>query len=182
MTNREKIFDQLIAFNGTHKITLKCPKIPMRYDQPPSRLSILDHDWFTRDFIRQFYINTNRVAKFEMLLLPEDRDINGNFIGLHYHGVVKSNNIAKFHKVAWKKYRNVLETLRSKYKGKIYFPNHNLVWFEKLDRHMDMTDRNQYENYILKHFIDTDYLVNSMDFLVKKPKKLTQSISMEVLM
>ena len=159
-TTKKEILDRLIEFNGEIQMTLKSPKLTPLF-------SVKDVDFFETEILRQFYINTRRVVDFEMLAYPEDRDKNNNFVPLHYHAVVKTNNYRKFIKVAPKKYRQVLIS-KLRYRPLFALPT-KPIWFADINRELELTNPYRYEEYILKHYDYSTRLVDSKNFQQVSP-------------
>ena len=157
---KQNIFDKLKQFDATHLITFKLPRCDYRF-------SLKDTDEYETEVLRQFCINMSRVVQFEMLAYPEDKDANGNFVGLHYHAVVKTKNDGKFFKVAPRKYKSVLSYYPKKYLAAI-LPKEPF-YYDIIDREKELTAPHQYEEYILKNYEYSTRLVDSKEFQQVSP-------------
>ena len=157
---KQNILDKFIDFDATHLITFKLPRCDYRF-------SLKDTDEFETEVLRQFYINMKRVVDFEFLAYPEDKDANGNFVGLHYHAVVKTKNDGKFFKIAPRKYKNVLSFYTNKYRG-TNMPKEPF-YYDIIDREKELTATHQYEEYILKNYQYSTRLVDTKLFQQVSP-------------
>ncbi|MDC0431636.1 hypothetical protein OAL97_03910 [Paracoccaceae bacterium] len=157
---KQDIFEKLKMFNATHKVTFKLPRCNYRF-------SLKDTDEFETEVLRQFCINMGRVVQFEMLAYPEDKDANENFVGLHYHAVVKTKNDGKFFTVAPRKYKSALTYYPKRYL-EVSLPK-DPFYYDIIDREKELTATHQYEEYILKNYEYSTRLVDTKQFQQVSP-------------
>ena len=166
---KEKYLRQMIALNATLKVTFKLPLVARSKDDEPTRLSVKDVDFVETEILRQFFINMQRVVDFEFFAYPEDKakDSVKTFVGLHYHGVVRSENDAKFIAASPKKYEAVLHNRFKQFQTDFIMPAKPL-FIEPLNKTSDLHEANTYEQYCLKHYCPSLSLVSSAAFRIKQ--------------
>ena len=162
---KSECLSNLKSVNGTLAVTFNTPHFARSDLEEMSCLSCKDTDFFEMNVLRQFFINMNRVVPFRFVAYPEDRarDSETSFKRLHYHGVISSDNDAKFQAVAPRKYTQILKNVYSKFFHKIKMPA-TPIWIDLLDRN---DPEKCYESYILKHYYPSKHLVSHNDFLLK---------------
>ena len=153
------------SINATLLVTFKTPKIAAYLSDEPTRMSTKDTDFFEQEVLRQFMINVSRVVSFIFAAYPEDRDKKNNFVPLHYHAAVRSENDSKFKAIAEQKYRAALMCAYEKEFSHVVMPEKS-IFIENICR--DDPEKS-YEAYMLKHYCPSKRLVTHDDFLRKKP-------------
>ena len=153
---KAEILQKMIDLDATLKVTFKLPKAAFQSLETPTRLSMKDTDFVETEILRMFYINVSRVVPFQFYAYPEDRAYNNenNFVGLHYHAIVKSKNDAKFIKIAEAKYRRILVNKFSQFAS--YSLPKSCFYIEPLVSAAEAeADQNAYESYCLKQYCPT---------------------------
>lgn len=150
--------------NATIKLTFKSPKVSTNIDKEFCPMGIQDTDFFEQEILRQFFINMNRVVKFDFAAYPEDRvyDNDKKFTPLHYHAVAKTENDKKFIKIAAKKYAAVVRSKCQQHFSNFIMPIDPL-YIEVLNRN----EPTSYEEYCLKHYRPEVRLLTNDDFKTK---------------
>lgn len=166
---KQRMLQQMTDLNATLKVTFKLPKVARRKSEAPSRLSIKDTDFVETEVLRQFFINMQRIVSFEFFAYPEDKakDDENNFVGLHYHAVVRSENDAKFIAVAPKKYDAVLRSRFEQFQTAFVMPRDPL-FIAPLSKADDLQEADAYEQYCLKHYDPSKSLVSSATYSMKR--------------
>lgn len=160
----------MIDLDATLKVTFKLPRVAFQSLETPTRLSMKDTDFVETEILRMFYINVSRVVPFQFYAYPEDRAYNdeNNFVGLHYHAIVKSENDAKFIKIAEAKYRKILVNRFSQY-ASYSLPNVCLHIEPLVSSAEAEADQNAYESYCLKQYCpNTKRLVSDATYSLNK--------------
>ena len=167
--NKELMLKQMTDLNATLKVTFKFPKVARRKSEAPSRLSVKDVDFVETEILRQFFINMQRIVDFDFYAYPEDKakDDDQNFVGLHYHAVVRSENDAKFAAVAPKKYEAVLRNRLTQLQTDFVMPKEPL-FIAPLSNADDLQEADAYEQYCLKHYEPSLSLVSSASYRLKR--------------
>ena len=167
--NKELMLKQMTDLNATLKVTFKFPKVARRKSEAPSRLSVKDVDFVETEILRQFFINMQRIVDFDFYAYPEDKakDDDQNFVGLHYHAVVRSENDAKFAAVAPKKYEAVLRNRLTQLQTDFVMPKEPL-FIAPLSNADDLKEADTYEQYCLKHYEPSLSLVSSASYRIKR--------------
>lgn len=162
----------MTELNATLKVTFKLPLVARRKNEAPSRLSVKDVDFIETEILRQFFINTQRIVDFDFYAYAEDKakDDDQNFVGLHYHAVVRSENDAKFIAVAPKKYEAVLRNRFEQFQTDFVMPKEPLFIapLSKLSNADDLLEADSYEQYCLKHYQPSLPLVSSTSYRIKR--------------
>ena len=155
--------------NATLKVTFKFPKVARRKSEAPSRLSVKDVDFVETEILRQFFINMQRIVDFDFYAYAEDKAKNNdkNFVGLHYHAVVRSENDAKFIAVAPKKYETILRNRFTQLQKDFIMPKEPL-FIAPLKKSTDLQEADAYEQYCLKHYEPSRSLVSSACYRIKR--------------
>ena len=170
--NKELMLKQMTDLNATLKVTFKFPIVARRKSEAPSRLSVKDVDFVETEILRQFFINTQRIVDFDFYAYPEDKtkDDDQNFVGLHYHAVVRSENDAKFIAVAPKKYETVLRNRFTQFQTDFIMPKEPLFIAPliKTNNADDLLEADTYEQYCLKHYEPSLSLVSSASYRNKR--------------
>ena len=129
-------------------------------------------DFVETEILRQFFINMQRIVDFDFYAYPEDKakDDDQNFVGLHYHAVVRSKNDAKFIAVAPKKYETVLRNRFTQFQTDFIIPKEPLfiASLSKTNNADDLLEADTYEQYCLKHYEPSLSLVDSASYRLKR--------------
>jgi hypothetical protein len=169
---KQQMLQQMTELNATLKVTFKLPLVARRKNEAPSRLSVKDVDFIETEILRQFFINTQRIVDFDFYAYAEDKakDDDQNFVGLHYHAVVRSENDAKFIAVAPKKYEAVLRNRFEQFQTDFVMPKEPLFIapLSKVSNSDDLLEADSYEQYCLKHYEPSLSLVSSTSYRIKR--------------
>ena len=171
--NKELMLKEMTDLNATLKVTFKLPLLARSKSEAPSRLSVKDTDFIETEVLRQFFIHTQRIVDFEFFAYPEDKakDDENNFVGLHYHAVVRSENDAKFIAVAPKKYDAVLRNRFEQFQTDFVMPR-NPLFIAPLSKSNELQDdlleADAYEQYCLKQYEPSKSLVSSAAYRMKR--------------
>ena len=170
---KQRMLTEMTDLNASLKVTFKLPLLARSKSEAPSRMSIKDTDFIETEVLRQFFINTQRIVDFDFYAYPEDKtkDDDQNFVGLHYHAVVRSENDAKFIAVAPKKYETVLRNRFTQFQTDFIMPKEPLFIapLSKTNNADDLLEADTYEQYCLKHYEPSLSLVSSASY---RPKRL----------
>ena len=149
---KQLILQKMTDLNATLKVTFKLPLVARSKSEAPSRLSVKDVDFVETEILRQFFINTQRIVDFDFYAYAEDKakDDDQNFVGLHYHAVLR-NRFTQF-------------------QTDFVMPKQPLFIapLSKVSNADDLLEADTYEQYCLKHFEPSLSLVSSASYRIKR--------------